>query len=165
MYIKSLSMCTSAACESGVCTYTCTCKYRVYLVYSVTLCPISYFKISTYMHSFIYVCRFYEVAPPDGLLYYILLLTVELQDGRNGSDSVQILVEGMCAIFQNVHCSDTFDANLSKLILMSVAQLYVHPGPDYTCTLHSGHMSHVTYMPCSKAWLIYVHLTTGNGCG
>lgn len=55
------------------------------------------------MHSFIYVCRYYEVAPPDGLLYYILLLTVELQDGQNGSDSVQILVEGMCAVFQNAH--------------------------------------------------------------
>lgn len=49
------------------------------------------------MHSLIMsVYRFYEVARPDGVLNFDILLTVQLQDGRNGSDSVPVLVEGIC---------------------------------------------------------------------
>lgn len=72
------------------------------------------------------MCRFYEVAPPDGLLSYNILLTVKLQDGRNGSDSEHVLVEGMCAIFQNPHSnvSVAIPFDMSKPSISSRLHMY-----------------------------------------
>ena len=48
-----------------------------------------------YVHYCIYVCRYYKVARANDLVNDTVSLTVRLQDGRNGSDSVRLLVEGM----------------------------------------------------------------------
>lgn len=61
----------------------------------------------------VYVCSDYKVARADGLVNDTVSLTAQLQDGRNDSDSVKLLVVGTCAtcILLNTH-SNVFDVSL-----------------------------------------------------
>ena len=58
-------------------------------------------QVSHFIHTcmyiivYTYVCRYYKVARADDLVNDTVSLTVRLQDGRNDSDSVKLLVEGM----------------------------------------------------------------------
>ena len=48
------------------------------------------------MYYCVCVCSDYKVARADDLVNDNISLTVQLQDGRNDSDSVELLVVGMC---------------------------------------------------------------------
>ena len=72
-------------------------------------------QVSHFIHTcmyiivYTYVCRYYKVARADDLVNDTVSLTVRLQDGRNDSDSVKLLVERyvcICAILQNAHSID-----------------------------------------------------------
>ena len=65
------------------------------------------------MYYCVCVCSDYKVAHADDLVNDNISLTVQLQDGRNDSDSVELLVVGMCTtcLLQSAH-SNVFDVSL-----------------------------------------------------